>query len=459
MNMGRMLYANNSSPIRGLINEMAELSSSSFIPQFFGEDEAWGNQAEEWMARHDLHCDRAGPPFNMRIYRRNVIIGVIRDGDVGTILTEAPGGYPLLQVVPAHRIGSRQDQVIVEDDDSPFKGCRITDGVIIDDYFKPLAYRIFGENPWDVTEFVDVSAANMFLSFIPEWCGQVRGFSAIASAAFSAQDIMESRQFSLLAQKANSAIAYIEENEKGEAPPGAGFVIPPSQVAMSSQSATNGVNPSATGLNYEVLDGGTIRYFKARTGSKITSPGNDRPAENAQNYEDRIIRGIFHGVNWSTDFSLDPTKAGGAQMRIIIDKVNRTIQTYQDLLLLPAMQRINGYRVSKAIKIGLIPKSDDWWKFHYIGPEELTADKKYASDVSCQELEAGLTSHEREINKRKGNFERITMQKIRERKFLEDQCKKAGVDPDKIWRYKTNSPISTDQDSEEPKKANTSIDK
>jgi hypothetical protein len=272
---------------------------------------------------------------------------------------------------------------------------------------------------------------------------------------------MESRQYSLLGQKANAAISYIEENEQSGAMPGAAFVIPPSRAAQVSQNASSHPErPSVTGLNYELLDGGIIRYFKARSGSKITSPSNDRPTENQQTFEDRIVRGIFHGVNWSTDFSLDPTKAGGAQMRIIIDKVNRTIQTFQDLLLLPAMQRFNGYRLSKSIKLGLLPDSPDWWKFYFVGPEELTADRKYSSDVSCQEVEAGLSCREHELNKRRMPFERITRKAIRERAFMQVECEKIGkemnttVDPDKIWRFKTNSPVSTDQNSpeEEPEK-------
>jgi len=47
-----------------------------------------------------------GPPFDFESYTQNLIIGVLVDGDVATLLTETVDGYPMIQVIPGHRIRS-----------------------------------------------------------------------------------------------------------------------------------------------------------------------------------------------------------------------------------------------------------------------------------------------------------------------------------------------------------------
>jgi hypothetical protein len=443
LSIGRWLFGNFST-VRGALLEQAGFTSSSYVAQYCGRNEAWGNQAEEWMRQHDKIIDVAGQPFNMRLYRRNLILSVLRDGDMGTVLVKTPNGYPKIQCIPAHRIGSRMGQTIVQG--GLYDGARIIDGVIVGDQGEPLAYRVMGENPWDYATFTDVSARDMFLSYIPEYVDQKRGWSCLGSSLFDFQDVKEVRAFELLAQKVGAAISVIEKNVEGEAPPGAAFIGLPS----SADTAAG----TATGLVTEMMAGGTVRYIRSTDPNAAIEPfQNDRPSANQQAFEDKVVRSAFHGMSWSVDFSLDPSKVGRAEMRLVLEKINRQISEKQDLLLLPACVRVNGFRLSAAmqpIEKGGIEALDfdvDWWKFDYQGPAKFTADAKNESDMAINEHRSGHRTLKRICADNAEYWEDNQDQLIAEEKRLQEKCKAAGVDPDRIRLLTANgnSSVSSDQ--------------
>lgn len=448
--IGRWLFA-NCPALRGAILEMANCAASSWIPQFYGDDKAWGGRAEEWLYEHDKICDVRGWPYTMATYRRNLVISLIRDGDMGTLLVgqdeAGNSAWPFIQTIPCHRVGGGTGTSRVEG--GLFDGAHICDGIISNDYGRTIGCRVF--DPEDTERFTDYSANDLFLSYMPEYADQIRGFSAIAAALFDFQDITESRSFELLAQKVASTISLIEENETGE--------VDTAKSVINAPATEFNANGTKAELPVEVLDGGTIRYFKAGTNSKLSSFSYDRPGMNSQAFEDRVMRAAFAGMNWSTDFSLDPTKAGGAQMRVVIEKVNRAICAIQDHVLLPAIRRIDTWRLAKAIKLGLLPANDQWYQFDYQGPAKLTADEKYSSDVDLQEMDAGASTLARVAGKRGNYWEDVRRQKEIE---ADDLLTRAGVLAKKhkvtmemaimlLSRTKTTTTTATITNEPEPK--------
>lgn len=436
LSLGRWLFSNFST-VRGALLEQAGFASSSYVAQYTGRNEPWGHQAEEWLEQHDKICDVRGAPFNMRVYRRNLILSVLRDGDMGTMLVKTADGYPMIQCIPSHRIGSRLNVTIVEDTASPYDGARIIDGVIVDDQGRAIAYRVMGENPWDYSTYKDVPARDMFLSYIPEYVDQNRGWSCLGSSLFDWQDVKEYRQFEMMAQKVGAAITLIEKNEEGEAPPGT-----PALTLASPDSSTAG---TPTGLVTESYSGGLIRYVRSTVpGAGIDPFKNDRPSGNQQAFEDKVVRSCFHGMAWSVDFSLDPSKVGRAEMRLILDKINRLIAEKQDLLLLPACGRIDGFRLSVAIGLGLLPEDVDWWRWDYQGPAKFTADAKNESDMAINEHRTGHRTLKRICADNSDYWEDVQDQLIAERVRLEEKCKAKGIDPDKIQMFSANPPAQPD---------------
>jgi capsid protein len=413
MSLGRWLFWNFPS-ISGAILEQAMFAAENFQPQFWGEDREWGDQAEAWLLEWEKSADVAGWPYDLDTYRNLLVVSDLREGDIGTLLTETLDGYPQIQVWPAHRIGSIASDVIIAG--GPFDGARHCDGVILNDYRRAIGYRLLDENGADLA---DVPASNFFLSFIPKAADQVRGFSGLASAVFDWQDIKESRFYELIAQKAASAIGLLEHNETGDLDASRGIIK-----TAATHNATTGNKET---LDTQEINGGTYRYFKAGSGADLKAFTYDRPGANVMNYQDTIIRDAFQGMEWSWFFSSDPSKIGGASMRVVVEKINRVARKRQRMIV-QAMRRIHGYAIAKAIKLGLLPMSDEWWKWEYQLPPEITADKKYDSDVDVQEYNARFTTLKRACGKRGAYWEDIQDQWLIEQKRLQTRAVELGVD-------------------------------
>jgi hypothetical protein len=426
--------------IRGALLEQAELSASHFIPQHVGRNKDWGLEAEAWLKEWHKIMDVRGWPYDATTYCINLILYARREGDILTLLTENEDGYPLIQTVGPHRVGSDYESSRIEG--GTFSGANICKGVISDVYGRTIGYRIY-QDDYLSGDYVDVSARDAFLSGFPEWCDQSRFISSIGACAFDWQDVSERRAFEMLAQKIGSAISLIEKNEAGEAPnTGTDHVVFPE----------DGVSTAATpsGLVVEKYDGGMIRYI--RPNESVEAPRFDRPSADSQRFEETIVRGAFKGMEWDVDFSLDPSKVGGASMRVVVEKINRTIEKNQRLIE-KAMRRIDGYALSKAIKLGLLPDDPDWWKWEYQGPSRVTADAKYDDDIDRERLKMGGLTYRDWYAKRGMWWEDEVRQRIAEQKFIEAECIVAGVDINKVQQMTPNgTPEASEQRPDETEK-------
>lgn len=443
MSVGRHLSM-NVPQVRGMVMERANMVATGIISQYYGDNEEFKTKAEDLLIEHNKICDVRGWPYTMDTYYRNLTIAEMRDGGQGLLFTETPSGYPLIQVIPAHRIGSMP---VVQPVEGYFYGHEVNskqpmqfkgwmrDGVIFSDSGQTIGYNVSLTDlvsSW--TECVKVSSSDMMLNFIPEFPEQIREISQIGLAGFDWQDISEWRRFEMMAQKVGSGIALQEFNETGEPAPGSDLAYTTPPTAGQSTAGT----PS--GLYTETIDGGMIRYFRAKNGGKLEAFQNDRPSGNQQSFEDKVARAAMHGSSWSMDFSLDPSGVGGASMRVVVEKINRSIEVVQKLLIEPAARRIDGWRISKFIKLGLLPEVTDWWKWEHQFPAAITADKKYDSDVDVQEMRSGLQAPQDAIGRRGEYWEDVQDKAIAFQKRFQEKCALAGVDPEKIIWPTPNGP-------------------
>jgi hypothetical protein len=378
MTIGRFLYW-NCAPIRASVDEIARLSVSSFIPQFYGEDRQWGKDAEEFLYESDKFIDVRGWPYNWSHYLQNLVREVLVDGDQGTLLTELDGSAKV-QVWRSHRINSQQGQGIVQG--GPYDGAVIIDGVVLSEIGRPIAYAL-QDNNWGMP-FAYVSTNDFLLNFLPNTSDAVRGYSSIATAAFPMLDREESKNFLLIGQKLAATYPVAVHNESGMADRAKQLLSAPATAAADSGDAQS--------LPTELRKPGSITYFRAGTNQKIEVLDQNQPGENVINFQDAIIRESLQSMGWSFDFSHDPTKAGGAQMRIVIEKVEAKLNEIRTMLVEPAARRITGYRIAKAIKSGMLKENDEWFKWTFQGPAKLTADRKYDSEIDIEETRAGFTT-------------------------------------------------------------------
>lgn len=442
MTLGRFLFE-NCFPIRGSVKEIARLCASSYVAQFAGKNKAWGELAEQLLSDEDSFIDIRGWPYSIDTFRRDLIMAILRDGEMGVLFTEL-NGQPKLQVIPSHRIGSRFSSgsftTIISG--GQFDGAKLVDGVIVDDYGAVLGYRVYDERGINFTE---ISSNDMLLCFIPDYPEQVRGFSEIGRVAFEAFDVKESRDFELIAQKLRATFAVTIHNE-------AGFVDATKAVFGPKQIANDSTTNAAQSLPTQVAQPGLIQYFKAGTGQKIEFPEDDNPGANVMEFQREMLRSFFHGIGWSFDM-YDPTKAGGAQMRVVVEKINASLSEMEKLGLRPVMKRITGWRTAKHIKAGRLTADPDWFRWEFQGPAEFTADEGYSSQVIINEMRAGLRSPQRGIERMGGRWEREQDECIAYEKRLQERCKAEGVDPNRVVLLTPNgNPVQPQQEEQQQPK-------
>jgi hypothetical protein len=404
--------------LQAAIREQAALAVVPFTPIFLGKNDGWGETALDWLNRFHNVMDLQNWPYSYESYCENLIIMGLVDGDIGTLLTEDASGNPRIQTIGSHRIGSRYqtggsarvkysgNQLIIDDevvdDNLPYTfsaavewDAPIIDGSILDDYGRAIAHRVY-DDPVVASTYRDISARNLFLSFLPEFTGQVRGYSGLSSSVFDWQDWREWRRLEMLAQKGFASRGIIEENETG--------YLDESKQVVTQAATFDSTTNAATAPAMVKMDGGAYTVFKAGTNSKLTAfNSGDRPSRTTQDFLDQTLREAMRGTEWDAFFSLDPAHVGGAPMRVIVDRVNRTIKKRRRLAGMSVL-RVDVYALSKAIKNGEIPFDPEWYKWTYRGQADVTADRRYDSQTDLMEYQQGWITQEDIQARRQGNW-------------------------------------------------------
>jgi capsid protein len=339
LSLSRRLWANNGI-VKGATAQKAMHSvGRAWNPVFRGADQEWGKVASEWLLLWYGTSNVRGDVFDFKTSLYLQSIAIDRDGDQGVLLTASEDGmWPMLQTIPAHRIGQRSStETTVEN--GPYKGLKISHGVITNRVGRAVAYRVLADEEGDDK---DVSARDLILAFDPEWADQLRGLPLFSHALNDLRDADQSQYWEQLNQMASSSRTLIETNESGQAD-----VNDPAVILNRGENSVD--------TSIERLEGGTITYFKAGTGSKLEQFVNMRPGADWDQFQDRLARKALLGVGWPYSLCWKPDGQNGTQERAEIEKARTTILDRQELLK-PVAQRIIGYAISKAIKSGILPE-------------------------------------------------------------------------------------------------------
>lgn len=369
----------NLGPAKGMIDDKAMYSvGRAWLPLFKGEDKEWGKMAREWLLDQWYPlADISGHDFQTHLYLASVSID--RDGGVFPVLTEYDTGFPAVQSLPSRMICSEDGEEMVKS--GPYRGLKIYDGVIVNKTGTPVAYKVkVSDEKWEY-----YSTRDMGNLYDPVQVDQLRGLPAFTHAILDLKNLRQVQEYEMLASALASSIGLIEHNEQGMADPTDPMnALAPKQVFGSQPSGPNPVNT-------QEMFGGMIKYFRANSGSKIDTFKNDRPGDAWQKLQDRLIRNAATGASWPYEMVWDISALGGANTRLIIAKAQRSIEDRQDLLR-PYAKRAVGYAIAKAVKLGILPASEDWWKWGFTLPARITADYGREQQADREDYFAGLRS-------------------------------------------------------------------
>jgi len=424
--------------LQASIWEQANLACSPFTPRYAGKQKAWGEDAASWLNDWHKIFDLGGWPYDYDSYVELLIVAMIVDGELFTLLTEDASGNPRIQIIPSHRVGSRYQtggSAVVQyegsslfidglliDDNLPYTFAKpiewtapMIDGVIVDGMAKPIAYRVY-DDPIVAATYRDISARDIFPSFIPQFPGQLRGISLLASSVFDWQDSYESKDFEKLAQKIFNSRTIVEHNETGDIDPvkqllsPAGFTTAP--VLDASGNAVPNTNAiTKTSADIVQLDGGAYTLFKAKENCKLEAFDWTRPNSDVQAFQAMVVRDAFRGTEWDSFFSLDPAHVGGAPMRIIVDKICRVLKKRRRLVAKSTL-RVDTYGMAKGgMRSGGLSVDPDWYRWTYQGPPDPTADRRYDAQTDEMEYTLGWSTKKKICEHRNEEWREVDSQR------------------------------------------------
>lgn len=435
LNSANYLYA-NLGPVQGAIDEIARYSvGTAWRPQYAGKDQAWGDKAEEWLWGWCNICELRGQPFNFTACLFLASIALDRDGDFGCLLTFSPDGYPLLQHFPAHRIGQRDTSKIVQD--GPYKGLEIQNGVVFNTSGRPVAYRVLGDE-----EAKDrfVSARDFVVPFSPRWFDQGRGITRLAHAIADWSDVRDIRDFTKLGVKIENSIAIkqkVAEQDTDDA---------------DALIAAGQVDAAGNAIAVDWLDGGAIHYLRAGAGEDIEAFEGKKPGNNWKAFvEGHIMRSAYAGLGWPIEFAWSMAELGGASVRHVVGKAQRTVE-HRQMDLGPFALRLVGYAIAKAMKLGLLPACDDWFNWDFGLPPRITVDEGYQFDNELNGYRAGFQTLRDIYAKHGRDWQEGIVQKFREAAFIEQQSRVFNIPADRIQILTPNGNLEQNRDKATPSK-------
>jgi hypothetical protein len=367
----------------GIISQKAMFAvTNGWSPIFMGEDQVWGDAVTDWLVNVWFPtCDVRGPNYDFVTGLYMDSVSVDARGDAITMLTKSEDGdgdWPMLQRIPNRQIGqwSNEEKVIGGD----YDGANIENGVISNSNGRPIAYRKLGLNRGD---FEDIPANDIVHTFEPRWLDQARGFPIFSACIDLFRAMLSGHDMEMQTMNIASAIGLIEYNETGDSTDG-----------FSMDDPLNNQPESTAGPDFKSMMGGMVRYFKANGGGKLEQLVNQRPGEDWETFNDRLIRVCCCAANWPYSLAWKKDGTNGTATRADQNMARKAISDRQDLLKYPAVRAIR-YAVSVAINNKLIPpyKGSDlggFLKWSFSMPPIMTIDEGRDRDNDREDYKIGF---------------------------------------------------------------------
>jgi hypothetical protein len=384
------------------------VSPGSFMPIYSGKNEKWGIEATNFLTQQFYPtCNVLGQNYNFQttLYLSSLALDV--DGDSGLFFSYSKSGFPQIGLIPSHRIGQRNDEEIVSS--GLFTGYKIYDGVIVNEKGRPIAYRILGEK---VEDDKDISVFNMQLLYEPEWADQYRGISRVARSINDWTDKDDIDEFIKRHVKLVSSLGLIHESILGDGSE-TGFMPGAEEDSVSILNSS--------GVQVSNIRGGEMYFLKAGANEKVSAVEMKNPTPNTEDFLARIQKRALFSVGWPQEL-LDPSKIGGASVRLIQDLVRKTIANRQNTLERRA-KTIIGFALSTAMKNKLISSNtDDWYLWNFTKGANLTVDAGNENKSDIENYRMGTATLSEIVAKRGNDWTNTRKQNQRE---VEDLIERA----------------------------------
>lgn len=415
-------HIKNSGLMREMVGDMAIYSVGPGIrPQAQTDDPEWNRKAEEIYRRFSHRPDITGR-FSMAECQRLICRATDNDGEMFVVKVRDRNGRPRIQLIETHRVT----------DDG--KGDS-TDGLIFDEWGAPRAYCMeLGESG----KYRRVPAPSVMHIFEPEWVSAARSVPTMQHGLNHVQDESELLALEKRAVKDHSNISRIIKTEDGKVQTNTDF-----QVELPATTDDCAVTSPK---KLQKIIGGVIAAIKPN--ESIDSFESKRPSPTFTGFLEHLLRVVCGGM-LPYEFVADPSKVGGASVRLITTKAGRRFELRQQTLIERFLIPTWGYIIGDAIDRGELEPVKDWYKVKFIPPKKITVDAGREGKENRADVQAGLKTIEEHFNEVGKDFEEEVRKRVQNAKFIMEESRKAGVPLDMV--YQTGS-TATPPPSPEPEK-------
>lgn len=394
----------NSGFYREFIHSMCGYAVGSGIGvQFNTDDEEYNEEGEEYIKEWACRCEITGR-FCLEEVQAIVCKALDRDGEIFIIFTRDDDGRASIQLIESHRVGNATANVD-----------GLVDGIRYDAVGRVLSYRVIEDDG----SFRDIDAQSCVHVFDPEQVSQTRGYPTMQHAINHIYDEMELLAMEKQAIKDQSDITRV-------------FV-------KSNPSEDAGDYPDLGEANYEDQ---TITEFKRNFGGKamVVDQGeklehleSKRPNSTFTGFLEHLRRDSSQGA-MPYEFIADPSKIGGASVRLIVAKADRIFQHRQDILINRFLRPVITYIIADAIDRGELIEVDDWNKFTFTTPCRITVDAGRQGDQERADIEFGLGTLGDSYAARGMDVRAELKRKAKETKMINDIAAEYGIDPTALYK-------------------------
>lgn len=414
----------NAGLIRQVLSDMALYTVGAGIkPQSQSGDEVWDDVAEnffkQWAKRP---CDITGR-FSFFELQHICCRLMDRDGEVFIIKTRGPNNEPRLQIIESHRVGNQVSG-------SPPEG--MVDGIQFGPYGQPISYNVIRSD--GSSRLVPANA--VIHLYEPELASGARAYSPLQHSINNLVDMLEILSLEKLAVKTSSDITRTLTREN---PNFDGTPTDFEAFGMKPQDYGDGLTDPTQASTFI---GGKI--LALAPGEKLESFESNRPNQTFNGFIEHLQRDSLAGM-LPFEFTADPTKAGGAAIRLVVSKADRKFSHRQNVMIQRFLTPVWGYIIGNAIRDGIIPSTDLWTNVTWTTPRKVTVDAGRDSQQNRLDIETGLKSLTENYLEEGLDPKEKMRENAAEKKYLIQLSEEFGVPLSMLYKPQNISPVDINQ--------------
>lgn len=393
----------NSGFLREYIGTMAMYSVGDGInPQAMTTDAEWNKAAEAYFAEWCRVCEITRR-FSFREVQQLICRAIDRDGEVFVLKVRGPNNEPMLQVLESHRVGG---------DDS--SNNLMNDGILFNQYGAVDSYNIIANDGSTITR----PWGQVMHIFDPQQYSGSRGYPPLCHAINHLIDQAEMLSMEKQAAKDQSKISTVLNKAGGSAD-----VEDTAVFGDSPNTNESPQNPAMKGVTFVADRGESIELLESK-----------RPNATFMGFLDAINRDAALG-GLPFEFLVDPSKIGGAVVRLTVAKAGRVFAHRQKVLVDRLLDNTWKFIIGDAIKTGQLPDNPDFYKVSWTMPANITVDAGRDSNANRLDLEAGIKLHSDALGETGSNFDDHYEKRAQEVSRIMEKAKKWNVPVEYLLKY------------------------